>query len=128
MIKVKYVLFVSLLSGAMLMGCGKSETKVSEDSDNCVVVQVPENTTIEELFDFTEESQIALSNWGDDYGDATSYKIGKLKDGGSIVWGAGNVFLYVPGEAKETSIVHYKNRLQDTPISYENFKDQSNNE
>lgn len=127
MIKVKYVLAVSLLSGVMLMGCGKSETKASEDSDNCVVVQVPENSTIEELFDFTSKSNIALSTWGDDDDTISVYKVGTLKNGGSIVWGTGNVFLYVPGEAKKASIIHYKNRLQDTPISYENFKDQSNN-
>ena len=128
MVKVKYFLALSLLSSILLVGCGKSAAEVSGDSDNCVVVQTPEGSTIEELFDFKQQKQIALSNWGDDYSASTIYRVGELEDGDSLIWKSDSVFLYVPGEAKDTSIVHYKNRLQDAPISYENFKDQCNNE
>ena len=88
--KVKCFLAVLMLSSVMLLGCGDSAEKVESDSDQCVVVQVPDGSTVE---------------------------------GGSIVWGANDAFLYVPGGADDSDILHYKDRLQDTPISYENFKE-----
>lgn len=50
--KVKCFLAVLMLSSVMLLGCGDSAEKVESDSDQCVVVQVPDGSTVEELFTF----------------------------------------------------------------------------
>lgn len=128
MTRMKLFFALLMFSSVVLIGCGKPKTEATSDSDNCVVVQTPADSTVEDLFTFKQKHQIALSNWGDDYSDSKVYKVGELEDGGSIVWNSDNVFLYLPGETKDTNIVHYKNRLQDTPISYETFKEQNNNE
>ena len=47
--KVKCFLAVLMLSSVMLLGCGDSAEKVESDSDQCVVVQVPDGSTVEEL-------------------------------------------------------------------------------
>lgn len=119
--QVKCFLAVLMLSSVMLLGCGDSAEKVESDSDQCVVVQVPDGSTVEELFTFKQKTQMALSYLEDD--STTVYRIGDLEEGGSIVWGANDAFLYVPGGADDSDILHYKDRLQDTPISYENFKE-----
>ena len=93
--KVKCFLAVLMLSSVMLLGCGDSAEKVESDSDQCVVVQVPDGSTVEELFTFKQKTQMALSYLEDD--STTVYRIGDLEEGGSIVWGANDAFLYVPG-------------------------------
>lgn len=125
--KVKYYLGCLIVGGIMILsGCGKAAEEVSVDSDNCILVQAPEGCTIEDLFDFKQKRQIALLNWGDSPGDSKVYTVGELEGGDSIIWQTDSAFIYLPGEAKETNIVHYKNRLQDEPISYKEFSDQSN--
>lgn len=84
--KVKCFLAVLMLSSVMLLGCGDSAEKVESDSDQCVVVQVPDGSTVEELFTFKQKTQMALSYLEDD--STTVYRIGDLEEGGSIVWGA----------------------------------------
>ena len=59
--KVKCFLAVLMLSSVMLLGCGDSAEKVESDSDQCVVVQVPDGSTVEELFTFKQKTQMALS-------------------------------------------------------------------
>lgn len=126
--KVGYFLTLSMLSSVMLTGCGNSTETVSRDTDNCIVVQTPADSTVEGLFDFKHKQQLALSTWGNDASSSTVYNICELEDGNSIVWQSEDVFLYVPGVASDRSILHYKDRLQDTPISYEDFENQRNNE
>ena len=55
--KVKCFLSVLMLSSVMLLGCGDSAEKVESDSDQCVVVQVPDGSTVEELFTFKQKTQ-----------------------------------------------------------------------
>ena len=81
--KVKCFLAVLMLSSVMLLGCGDSAEKVESDSDQCVVVQVPDGSTVEELFTFKQKTQMALSYLEDD--STTVYRIGDLEEGGSIV-------------------------------------------
>ena len=106
--KVKCFLAVLMLSSVMLLGCGDSAEKVESDSDQCVVVQVPDGSTVEELFTFKQKTQMALSYLEDD--STTVYRIGDLEEGGSIVWGANDAFLYVPGGADDSDIRHYIDR------------------
>lgn len=42
----------------MITGCGKKAAKVSSDSDNCIVVQTPEGSTVEELFEFKQKNKL----------------------------------------------------------------------
>lgn len=45
----------------MLIGCGKSTSGTKEVTDGSIVVQVPEGSTVESLFDFTSTENISLS-------------------------------------------------------------------
>lgn len=82
------------------------------------MVQVPEGSTVESLFNFTSTEQISVS------GSVSGFvRIGNLENGNSVVWNSDSVFLYVQGEANRVSVVYYLNRLRDDPISYSQFKE-----
>ena len=51
--KKQMYLFLMVLSMMMLIGCGKSTSGTKEVTDGSIVVQVPEGSTVESLFDFT---------------------------------------------------------------------------
>ena len=51
--KKQVYLFLLSLSMMILIGCGKSTSETKEVTDGSVVVQVPEGSTVESLFDFT---------------------------------------------------------------------------
>lgn len=89
-----------------------------EVTDGSVVVQVPEGSTVESLFDFTSTENISLSG-------ATSgiIHVGNLENGNSVVWRSDSVFLYLQGKARDVSVVYYSNRLDDDPIPYSEFKE-----
>ena len=50
--KKQMYLFLMVLSMMMLIGCGKSTSGTKEVTDGSIVVQVPEGSTVESLFDF----------------------------------------------------------------------------
>ena len=51
--KSKYFcIILLLLSCLVLFGCGNSTAKSDTDSDGFLLVQVPENSTIQDLFTF----------------------------------------------------------------------------
>ena len=68
--KKQVYLFLLSLSMMILIGCGKSTSETKEVTDGSVVVQVPEGSTVESLFDFTSTENISLSG-------ATSWKFRK---------------------------------------------------
>ena len=49
--KKQMYLFLMVLSMMMLIGCGKSTSGTKEVTDGSIVVQVPEGSTVESLFD-----------------------------------------------------------------------------
>ena len=55
--KQVYSFLVGLVM-VVLIGCGKQTSEVSGDSDGCIVVQIPEGSTIESLFDFKSTEQM----------------------------------------------------------------------
>ena len=59
--KKQMYLFLMVLSMMMLIGCGKSTSGTKEVTDGSIVVQVPEGSTVESLFDFTSTENISLS-------------------------------------------------------------------
>ena len=59
--KKQVYLFLLSLSMMILIGCGKSTSETKEVTDGSVVVQVPEGSTVESLFDFTSTENISLS-------------------------------------------------------------------
>ena len=79
--KKQVYLFLLSLSMMILIGCGKSTSETKEVTDGSVVVQVPEGSTVESLFDFTSTENISLSG-------ATSgiIHVGNLENGNSVVW------------------------------------------
>ena len=108
--KKQVYLFLLSLSMMILIGCGKSTSETKEVTDGSVVVQVPEGSTVESLFDFTSTENISLS-------------VGNLENGNSVVWRSDSVFLYLQGKARDVSVVYYSNRLDDDPIPYSEFKE-----
>ena len=116
--KKQVYLFLLSLSMMILIGCGKSTSETKEVTDGSVVVQVPEGSTVESLFDFTSTENISLSA-------ATSgiIHVGNLENGNSVVWRSDSGFLYLQGKARDVSVVYYSNRLDDDPIPYSEFKE-----
>lgn len=57
--KKQMYLFLMVLSMMMLIGCGKSTSGTKEVTDGSIVVQVPEGSTVESLFDFTSTENTA---------------------------------------------------------------------
>lgn len=116
--KKQMYLFLMVLSMMMLIGCGKSTSGTKEVTDGSIVVQVPEGSTVESLFDFTSTENISLS------GVASGIiHVGNLANGNSVVWKSDSVFLYLQGKAQDVSVIYYSNRLDDDPIPYSEFKE-----
>ena len=63
--KKQVYLFLLSLSMMILIGCGKSTSETKEVTDGSVVVQVPEGSTVESLFDFTSTENICCSYFSD---------------------------------------------------------------
>ena len=122
--KKQMYLFLMVLSMMMLIGCGKSTSGTKEVTDGSIVVQVPEGSTVESLFDFTSTENISLS------GAASGIiHVGNLANGNSvfvmfyIFLKSDSVFLYLQGKAQDVSVIYYSNRLDDDPIPYSEFKE-----
>ena len=114
--KKVYVFLFSLIA-MLVVGCGSAETEKTEDTDGCIVVQVPEGETVQSLFSFESKQTLSLS------GAASGMVyMGFLSDRNSVVWVSDSTFLYVPGEARVESAIYYRNRLRDDPIPYDEFK------
>lgn len=126
--KSKYFCIILLLLNCLvLFGCGNSTAKSDTDSDGFLLVQVPENSTIQDLFTFKSTKQLYLTG-GTSFGVADgSIYIGILEDGNSVVWRTDSTFLYVPGEASDTSIIYYGKQFAKDPISYQEFQSQIEN-
>ena len=116
--KKQMYLFLMVLSMMMLIGCGKSTSGTKEVTDGSIVVQVPEGSTVESLFDFTSTENISLS------GAASGIiHVGNLANGNSVVWKSDSVFLYLQGKAQDVSVIYYSNRLDDDPIPSSEFQE-----
>ena len=120
-IKSFFIIILSLCIIA-LTGCLKKPTEEVKTTDDCVTVQLPEGSAVKDLFQFKSTDQIFVA------GADRSIYIGYLEDGNSVVWDAGDEFLYVKGEAKDASIIYYMNQLREDPITYNEFQEQYNNE
>lgn len=110
-----------------LVGCGnKMEKEV-----NYVVVKVPEDTTVNDLFEFEDVSKVMLggelSNIDAEEG---CYCAGYLKEGNSIVWKSDDdnygyddgLFLYIEDKVSDVHIANYASKLKETPISFDAFQ------
>lgn len=121
--------FVALLLSSLL-GCGgKAEKK---EQVNYVVVKIPAGTDVKDLFEFESISRLAID-------DITAPKAGTLDGvfcsgvlpgGKSVVWqsddaGANDdyLFVYVESRLSDVQIATYASKLDETPISYESFKE-----
>ena len=116
--KKQMYLFLMVLSMMMLIGCGKSTSGTKEVTDGSIVVQVPEGSTVESLFDFTSTENISLS------GAASGIiHVVNLANCNSVGGKSDSVFLYLQGKAQDVSVIYYSNRLDDDPIPYSEFKE-----
>lgn len=119
-----YCILIFVLCITMLIGCGKTATEQTSKEDDSIVVQVPAGNSVKGIFDFKSTKQISLQGGASfDVSDGI-INVGKLDNGDSILWRSDTEFLYIHGEAKETSIISYGKKLMDDPISYDEFKKQ----
>ena len=103
--------------------CGKSGTVVSDKEDDCIVVELPDDYGVRDIFNIVSSTEISVSAISDPT-VAQFYMIGKLEDGGSVVWRSKEeqTFVYTEKEVKGVEVSHYGNELRDkTPISLEEF-------
>ena len=106
------------ITATLMTGCGKSGTVVSDKEDDCIVVELPDD-----IFNIVSSTEISVSAISDPT-VAQFYMIGKLEDGGSVVWRSKEeqTFVYTEKEVKGVEVSHYGNELRDkTPISLEEF-------
>lgn len=121
MSKMKHFCIVLLFFCLMMMAGCSQET--SEKKTDYVVVEIPEDYTVEQLFQFESVSHNALngaSGWGVSDG---VYNIGTLENGDTIVWRSDDVMVYIKETFKTTQIVQYAGKLNEEPVSYEEFKE-----
>lgn len=101
----------------------KSGTVVSDKEDDCIVVELPDDYGVRDIFNIVSSTEISVSAISDPT-VAQFYMIGKLEDGGSVVWRSKEeqTFVYTEKEVKGVEVSHYGNELRDkTPISLEEF-------
>ena len=101
----------------------KTGTVVSDKEDDCIVVELPDDYGVRDIFNIVSSTEISVSAISDPT-VAQFYMIGKLEDGGSVVWRSKEeqTFVYTEKEVKGVEVSHYGNELRDkTPISLEEF-------
>ena len=111
------------ITATLMTGCGKSGTVVSDKEDDCIVVELPDDYGVRDIFNIVSSTEISVSAISDPT-VAQFYMIGKLEDGGSGVWRSKEeqTFVYTEKEVKGVEVSHYGNELRDkTPISLEEF-------
>lgn len=111
------------ITATLMTGCGKSETVVSDKEDDCIVVELQDDYGVRDIFNIVSSTEISVSAISDPT-VAQFYMIGKLEDGGSVVWRSKEeqTFVYTEKEVKGVEVSHYGNELRDkTPISLEEF-------
>lgn len=121
--KATYNLLI-ILALVSLAGC-ESKAKKEELADY-IVVEVPDNTSIDDLFEFDSISQIIVSDIRESLGKGSCYCIGALPEGDSVVWESGShLFLYVKDKVSEIQVMLYANKIEKPGISYDRFKEQN---
>ena len=73
------------ITATLMTGCGKSGTVVSDKEDDCIVVELPDDYGVRDIFNIVSSTEISVSAISDPT-VAQFYMIGKLEDGGSVVW------------------------------------------
>ena len=84
---------------------------------------LPDDYGVRDIFNIVSSTEISVSAISDPT-VAQFYMIGKLEDGGSVVWRSKEeqTFVYTEKEVKGVEVSHYGNELRDkTPISLEEF-------
>ena len=127
MTKTKQIfILVFCLSILLLTGCEKKSTEETGKNGDCINVQVPEGSTIDDIFDFKSTHQVYLTNLSSSGTSDQKLNIGTLSNGNSVAWQSDSNFLYILGESNDISVGYYANQLKETPISYEEFKTKYN--
>lgn len=119
--------FAVILYVMLLVGCGSK----TEGEVDYVVVEVPEDATVKDLFEFESVSKVVLGGEMSKIDvEGGCYCVGVLKGGNSIVWKSDDdnygyddgVFLYVEGKVSDVQTAAYASKLKGTSISFNDFK------
>lgn len=120
--------FLTVLLSATLMGCSSETAK--KEQENYVVVEMPDATNVDDLFEFESVSQIALTGEMSNLGVGEGcYCIGALQGKNSVVWRSdndgydGGLFVFVEDDVSNTQVITYAAKLKETPISYDSFRE-----
>ena len=89
------------ITATLMTGCGKSGTVVSDKEDDCIVVELPDDYGVRDIFNIVSSTEISVSAISDPT-VAQFYMIGKLEDGGSVVCRSKEeqTFVYTEKEVK----------------------------
>ena len=111
------------IAATTMMGCGKKVDVTQESEDDCIVVELPDDYSVKDIFNIVSNTEVSVSSIGNPTG-AQCYMIGKLEDGDYVVWRSKEeqTFVYTKDEVTGVTVSHYGNELIDkTPISLEEF-------
>ena len=126
-----------VLAMAMAIGgltaCDRPESREAVPQTNqaaYAVVSVDEDTDIDTLFDYSSKSQVAVSDISSS-NETKVYTYGILDNGASVVWYSGDdnygyddrLFVYVEDEVSEVSWYQWTRKLDETPITLEEFEE-----
>ena len=85
------------ITATLMTGCGKSGTVVSDKEDDCIVVELPDDYGVRDIFNIVSSTEISVSK-------------------------EEQTFVYTEKEVNGVEVSHYGNELRDkTPISLEEF-------
>ncbi len=112
----------------LLSGCG--EKNEESESAMYVVVKMPEDLNVDDLFEFESVSQSVISDYADLGIDEGCYCAGTLKGGKTIVWRSDDdpygyddcLFIYIESELSDAQVTGYAAKLKEESISYDEFK------
>ncbi|MCM1244780.1 MAG: hypothetical protein NC293_03945 [Roseburia sp.] len=116
-----------ILIAIFLVGCGNKTGK----EVNYVVVEVPEDTAVNDLFEFENVSKVVLGGELSNIDvEGGCYCVGYLKEGNSIVWKSDDdnygyddgLFLYIEDKVSDVHVANYAGKLKETPISFNTFQ------
>lgn len=123
-------MFMAIILFAFLTGCGRNSAE--NEKKNYTVVEVPDNESVEGLFDFESVTKVALSGQLSKLGiEEGVYCIGALSNGHSVVWRSDDdlygyddgLFVYVEDSVSKQQVISYAAKPEDTSITYDDFRE-----
>lgn len=114
-----------------MTGCS-NEQETSQKETDYIVVKLPEDCEVADIFQIKSVLRNSL-NGAEKMGVSNGvYCIGTLENGDTVVWRSDDdvygyddsLMVYVKGEVSDKDILYWARRLNETPVSYEEFEEE----